>query len=748
MSSSRPAASASAVRCRSSGDGVGSPDGWLWTRMTPAALSRTASRNSSPTRTSDDAHVALVDRRHAQDVVLRVEQDDPQLLALEAAHLEDQPVGDVARTADRPAARRPVREEPPPELERGDQLGGPGLADPGQPGELEVRSPGPARSARRAGRGRPRRGRPPIGRACRTPRRAPMQLGRGQTAGAAQGEPLARPLGDRAARGSRGPARRGRGDVVAPRHLHATLDAAAVEASPGPDDGSPPIPPAIRTSRTTQSLPSGPHRRLNRRFAARLTAAARRPARAGGQRRADVASSATTSRIAVERRVQADRRPERPAPDEQPAERERDREPRREPDERQPERLARRSRRRRSGRGRPRRAARARTTPRAGPRPRTQAVVANPRNRSSSPNGATMAPAMSCSDEAGASRRSAAAGSSGVTGKTPARGSPTIGDRHDDDRDRPRAPRRPSRATRRAGRAGGTPISRHDERAGVDDEQADQPDVDERLDERPTRSWRRAARRAATPSQASGSADQDDRARIETGTTAAKTRNGDGPEVRQHAARRAARCPATRPPATSPIDSSDERRRRSTIGASADRRPSAPMTTMPSPRSDASQPTTNSAGAARPSMVKVDVPGPGRRRSRRLGRRRGRLGVRGHGGGVARRSGPVRAARRRGPSAVNARGAGPARRPSRPLPLGPRPRVRRRRCGAGPARGPARATRPVASRRLVSGLDGGGRDLASLEVLAAPGAQRPVHARRGGCSSGRRGSGASGRSGR
>ena len=142
MSSSRPAASASAVRCRSSGDGVGSPDGWLWTRITPAALSRTASRNSSPTRTSDDADVALVDGRHAQDVVLRVEHHDPQLLALEAAHLEDQPIGDVVRAADRPARRRPVGEQPAPELEGGDQLGRLRLADPGDLGQLELRRPG------------------------------------------------------------------------------------------------------------------------------------------------------------------------------------------------------------------------------------------------------------------------------------------------------------------------------------------------------------------------------------------------------------------------------------------------------------------------------------------------------------------------------------------------------------------------------------------------------------------------------
>ena len=53
MSRSRPAASASAVRWRSSGDGVGSPLGWLWTMITLEAVSRTASRNSSPTRTSE-----------------------------------------------------------------------------------------------------------------------------------------------------------------------------------------------------------------------------------------------------------------------------------------------------------------------------------------------------------------------------------------------------------------------------------------------------------------------------------------------------------------------------------------------------------------------------------------------------------------------------------------------------------------------------------------------------------------------
>ena len=117
----------------------GSPDGWLWTRMTPAALSRTASRKSSPTRTSDDADVALVDRRHAEDVVLRVEQHDPQLLALEAAHLEDEPVGHVVRAADRPARRRPVRQQPAAELERRHELGGACRPDPAHRGELQLR---------------------------------------------------------------------------------------------------------------------------------------------------------------------------------------------------------------------------------------------------------------------------------------------------------------------------------------------------------------------------------------------------------------------------------------------------------------------------------------------------------------------------------------------------------------------------------------------------------------------------------
>ena len=69
----------------------------------------------------------------------------------------------------------------------------------------------------------------------------------------------------------------------------------------------------------------------------------------------------------------------------------------------------------------------------------------------------------------------------------------------------------------------------------------------------------------------------------------------------------AVRCPATRrrPPARPRGSSSPTT---STIGATAE--PAiAPMRTVPRPRSEASQPTTKSAGAARPSMVKVDGPG-------------------------------------------------------------------------------------------------------------------------------------------
>ena len=87
-SSSRPAAIASAVRWRSSGLGVGSPDGWLWTRTTPRGVEPDGVAEQLPDPHQRRRDVADVDVRDALHDVLRVEAQDPQLLALEAAHLE------------------------------------------------------------------------------------------------------------------------------------------------------------------------------------------------------------------------------------------------------------------------------------------------------------------------------------------------------------------------------------------------------------------------------------------------------------------------------------------------------------------------------------------------------------------------------------------------------------------------------------------------------------------------------------
>ena len=139
-------------------------------------------------------HVALVDRRDAQDVVLRVEHDHAQLLALETAHLEDQPVCHVVRAADRPACRGPVRQQPSSELEGGHQLGGLGRTDPVDLDEFQVRRTGepgqPVVAHQRVrrqvhGRAPARPGTPD----------ETDQLGRREPADAAHGQPLARPLG-------------------------------------------------------------------------------------------------------------------------------------------------------------------------------------------------------------------------------------------------------------------------------------------------------------------------------------------------------------------------------------------------------------------------------------------------------------------------------------------------------------------------------------------------------------------------
>ena len=179
-----------------------------------------------------------------------------------------------------------------------------------------------------------------------------------------------------------------------PRHLR--NETRRSEASPGPDDGSPPIPPAIRTSRTTRSLADGPssagHPVVHGGSPARRDGD---PAPVGRSLRRPRGDLGDDQEDPVERGVEPERRPDRLAPDEQPAEGQGDRHPagerRRRPARRHRPRWSPRS----SGRGRRRRPAPPSTTPRVTPSPRTQAVVANARKRISSPNGATTTPARS-----------------------------------------------------------------------------------------------------------------------------------------------------------------------------------------------------------------------------------------------------------------------------------------------------------------------------------------------------------------
>ena len=86
-------------------------------------------------------------------MVLRVEHDDTKFLALEPAHLQDQPIRDVVRPADRPARHRPVGEETTTEFERGHQLCRLGLPDPTDRHQFEFRRPGKAGQAVVAGQG-------------------------------------------------------------------------------------------------------------------------------------------------------------------------------------------------------------------------------------------------------------------------------------------------------------------------------------------------------------------------------------------------------------------------------------------------------------------------------------------------------------------------------------------------------------------------------------------------------------------
>src|SRR4029453_10879088 len=89
----------------------------------------------------------------------------------------------------------------------------------------------------------------------------------------------------------------------------------------------------------------------------------------------------------------------------------------------------------------------------------------------------------------------------------------------------------------------------------------------------------------------------------ETARIVANARNGDGPA---YAAPRARRSNAWLPQAAiSPIDNSAGPTRETRFRAP----PNAPDRTMARPRIEKSQPTTNSAGEARPSIVNVEAPG-------------------------------------------------------------------------------------------------------------------------------------------
>src|SRR5207342_3622411 len=96
------------------------------------------------------------------------------------------------------------------------------------------------------------------------------------------------------------------------------------------------------------------------------------------------------------------------------------------------------------------------------------------------------------------------------------------------------------------------------------------------------------------------------RARIETGTEAARTRNGDGPTYGSRARTRRS-IPCDPAPAISPM-ASGTRPPINRMRAAALPPDRIPIDTQPRPRRVASQPTTNRAGADRPSMVNVELP--------------------------------------------------------------------------------------------------------------------------------------------
>jgi hypothetical protein len=99
------------------------PDGWLWTRMMPAAAAGRhpeRAHRRGPTRRRRSS----VDRLDRQHDVLRVEQDHPQLLPLETAHLQDEAISEVARPPDREPAGGPIGQQPAAKLEGGRETSG------------------------------------------------------------------------------------------------------------------------------------------------------------------------------------------------------------------------------------------------------------------------------------------------------------------------------------------------------------------------------------------------------------------------------------------------------------------------------------------------------------------------------------------------------------------------------------------------------------------------------------------------
>ena len=271
-------------------------------------------------------HVALVDRRDAQDVVLRVEHHDPQLLALEPAHLEDQPVGDVVRAADRPARRsaspRAAGARARTRRRAGRPCAAPIPLTAASSSSVARASPvSPSwRASASAARSTADRPRVP------EPQTSAISSADGQAADTAQREPLARPLRRRAPRGCARPRRRGR------RRLADGSCGSATAAPPGGRRRRSRRPRARTTGARRFPPPSGPrgHAEPSDGPSSAAQPAVHRGSPAAGRPVATIdraATSARTSRIPLNVGVEPERRPDRPAPDEQPAEREGDRDP-------------------------------------------------------------------------------------------------------------------------------------------------------------------------------------------------------------------------------------------------------------------------------------------------------------------------------------------------------------------------------------------------------------------------------------